>query len=212
MFTLTERPSARPIVYVDDDPDRRDLFARWFGRDFEVIAVADTPSAVAVLETRDIGVLVGSEDVLRIARERSPRTVRIIVSVDVDRILRVLDDGLAARHIIEPWDEAHVTQVLRWACEQSQRVADLRMWLHDLRTPLTTILANAEHLELLAGGAPGLRGAIARTTIADEHRDELLQILEDLLPIAEDLASATFDIEQVIEQLQALLPGATAAK
>jgi signal transduction histidine kinase len=200
------------ILFVDGDGNRREAFAQSFGRDFEVVTVADAASALALLETREVTALIADDELLRRARERYPRTVRIVVDADVEHILRVLDDGLAARHIIEPWDEAHVAQVLRWAHVQWQRVADLRMWLHDLRTPLTTVLANAEHLELLADGVPALRAAIERSTMTDEHRDELLQILDDLLPVAEDLASVTSDINAVIEQLQTLLPGSAAAK
>jgi DNA-binding NtrC family response regulator len=198
-------------VYVDDDASGRVVFEQTCGREFDVVTVADAASALAVLEARDAAVLLadlqmpgrGGEDLLCIARERHPRTIRIAITAcaDADRILRALGEGLVARHVVKPWQPAVLGQVVREACETWSLGGDVRMWLHDLRTPLTAILANAENLEMLAQSAPALRAAVERAAMESENRRVLFSILDELLPIAQDLAAATADLEQLIERL-----------
>ncbi len=219
---MVQRVSAL-VLYVDDDRSNRIVFEQSFGREFEVITVPDAPAALSLLESREAAVLLtdmqmpgmSGEELLRIARERHPRTVRIVVTAysDVDRILRALNDGLVARYIIKPWERAELAQVLRWACEAwalsdadtlQQRLASserIASTVHDLRTPLTAILANAEHLQLLAASVPGLREALTNVALAPERRRELSLILDELGPIATDLAAAGQQINRLADRL-----------
>lgn len=63
------------------------------------------------------------------------------------------------------------------------------------------ILANAEHLEMLAEAAPALRHALEGVPLEPLHRRELSMILEDLGPIARDLKSAMRSIRELIDRL-----------
>lgn len=211
------------VLYVDDDRNNRIVFEQSFGREFEVVTVPDAAAALALLETREPAVLLtdmqmpglSGEELLRIARERYPRTIRIVVTAysDVDRILRALNEGLVARYIIKPWERRELAQVLRWGCEAwalsdagalRQRLADterVASTVHDLKTPLTAILANAEHLEALAANVPALRAALAAVTLAPERRRELALIFDELEPIAGDLVTAGRQIHRLVDQL-----------
>lgn len=216
------------VLYVDDDRSSRIVFEQSFGRDFEVMTAPDARAALALLESHEVAVLLtdvqmpglSGEELLRIARERHPRAIRIVVTAysDVDRILRALNEGLVARYIIKPWERAELAQVLRWGCEAwglaetgalRQRLAEtdrVAATIHDLKTPLTAILANAEHLELLAASAPALRAALAVVPLAPERRRELSLILDELGPIAGDVTTAGRQIHRLVDQL---LPTAT---
>ena len=73
--------------------------------------------------------------------------------------------------------------------------------LHDLKSPLMTILANAEHLDDLSDGVPALVEALAHVPLAPEQRRLLTAILDDLYPISEELTTATRRLAQLVEQL-----------
>jgi signal transduction histidine kinase len=226
--STTPPPTSPLVIYVEDDHSNRVVFEQSFGREFQVLTVPDGPSALALLETREAAVLLtdmqmpglSGEELLRITRERHPRTIRIMVTAysDVDRILRALNEGLVARYIIKPWERAEIVQVLRWACEawslvgdattlhhhlvETERLATAASSLvHDLRSPLMSILANAEHLEHRARGVAELREAVAKTGLAPRYQRELDLILEDVLPIAKDLVTAGQQLEALINRL-----------
>lgn len=223
-------PPGTPLVlYVEDDRNNRIVFEQSFGREFEVVTVEDGPSALALLETREAAVLLtdmqmpglSGEELLRIARERHPRTIRIVVTAhsDVDRILRALNEGLVARYIIKPWERAEIAQVLRWACEawemsadtaklherlaESERIVTIASSLvHDLRTPLMAILANAEHLQTLSTCVPALREALEKVSLPEDRRRDLFQIFDDLGPVAKDIVVSTRQLGELVDRLQ----------
>jgi signal transduction histidine kinase len=232
----TERPL---VLYVDDELSNRVVFEQSFGREFDVVTVADGAAALALLETREAAVLLtdmqmpelSGEELLRIAKERHPRTIRVVVTAysDIDRILRALNEGLVARYIIKPWERTEIVQVLRWACEAWSLSADAAQLhhrlveterlvttastlVHDLKTPLMTILSNAQHLEDLSTDVPQLRAALAELPLAARHRRLLDLILDDLKPISEELVSATERLDEMIERLHPFpdaVPGVT---
>ncbi|HEX5061591.1 MAG TPA: hybrid sensor histidine kinase/response regulator [Kofleriaceae bacterium] len=221
----------RPLVlYADDEANNRIVFAQSFGNQFDVITVPDGAAALALLETREAAVLVtdmrmeglSGEELLRIAKDRHPRTIRIVVTAysDIDRILRALNEGLVARYIIKPWEHAEITQVLRWACEawslstnaaalhnrlaETERlVASASSFVHDVKSPIMSLLANTDHLHELAGDVPALRAALAAVPLADEHRRALAFILDELLPISEEMQTSTRRIQELVETVAA---------
>src|SRR5262245_56483654 len=115
------------VLYVDDERANRVVFEQSLASEFEIQTVADAAAALAVLDQRDVAVLVtdmrmpkmNGEELLRIAKERAPQTIRIVVTAysDVDPILRAINEGLVARYIIRPWVRTELVQVLRWAIE-----------------------------------------------------------------------------------------------
>ena len=226
---------ARPLVlYVDDERANRIVFEQSLGPDFRIVAVADGPKALEILDAQDVAVLVTDmrmpgmtgEELLRIAKERKPTTIRMVVTAysDVDPILRAINEGLVARYIIKPWIRAELVQVLRWAIEawtfsrdsmalhtrlmETERLATLGsiagMLVHDLKQPLMSLLINVEHLRELAKAAPTLQDALTRTPLAPEERSRLAGLVDDLDPLTSDLKISATHLSSLIDGLREL--------
>ena len=174
-----------------------------------------------MVQSREVAVFVtalrgvDADALLREVQARSPRSFRIVTSVqdDIDHMLNLRDDGIVASYLVSPWCEDELHQLVRWACDawtlggdivalpRAQTRAEPADLLHDLKSPLMTMLANAEHLEELSTSVPTLTEALAHVPLAAEHRRLLAQILDDLLRIAEELTTATRRLAQIAEQL-----------
>ena len=222
------------MLYVDDERSNRVVFEQSLGADFHVLSVADGHAALAVMDERPVAVLVTDmrmpkmtgEELLRIAKERHPRTIRIVVTAyaDIDPILRAINEGLVARYIIKPWQHTELVQILRWACEawafahdsaslhhrllQVERLATLgnmaTSLVHDLKTPLMSILANAEHLGELAKSTALIREAVERMALPAQQRRELVLMIEDIGPVAEDLKTSTWHLDELVNRIRSL--------
>ena len=200
---------ARPLVlYVDDELGNRVVFEQSLASEFNIRSVPDGPAALAVLEQEEVAVVVtdmrmpkmSGEELLRIVKEKYPRTVRIVLTAysDIDPILRAINEGLVARYIVKPWQREEVVQVLRWGVEawnfgkdavelqrrliETERLATIgrfaSMFVHDLRTPLSSALLNLGMIgEQLV---PQLRDAIADAPLDARTHDELSTIVEEI--------------------------------
>jgi signal transduction histidine kinase len=230
---VTAEPQAL-VLYVDDERSNRVVFEQSLGKDFQVVSVADGHAALELMEQRTVAVLVTDmrmpgmtgEELLRIAKERHPQTIRIVITAyaDIDPILRAIHEGLVVRYIIKPWQRTELVQILRWACEawsfahdsaslhhrllQVERLATLgniaSALVHDLKTPLMSILANAEHLGELAKSSALLREALERMTMPPYQRRELVGMIEDLGPISEDLKTSTWHLDELVNRIRNL--------
>lgn len=208
------------MLYVDDKHDSRLAFARAFGDDLEIATAQDATSALAVLELREIAVVVtnlniqglSGDDLLRIMRGVYPRTRRIAIGSerDIEELARSLEDGLVAHYFIEPWQPSAVAKVLRSECAGWSPVRDpvrpKREWLHHLRSVVMTILANTEHLEVLGEAAAPLRDPLlAGAPLDPSQRRELSLLLAELAPIARDLSTTTRELRDMLEELPSRL-------
>jgi len=232
---VTEPQPPRPLVlYVDDERSNRVVFEQSLGTEFDVVSAADGATALAIMDERTIAVLVtdmrmpgmSGEELLRIAKERHPRAIRIVITAysDIDPILRAINEGLVVRYIIKPWQRTELVQILRWACEawtfshdsaslhqrllQVERLATLgniaSALVHDLKTPLMSILANAEHLGELAKSTPLLREALERMPLPAAQRRELVAMVEDIGPVSEDLKTSTWHLDELVNRIRSL--------
>ncbi len=208
---MAEPPPPRPgplVLYVDDEFGNRVVFEQSLMSEFVIRTCPDAASALRFLDEFDVAVLVtdmrmptmSGDDLLRIAKEKYPRTVRIVITAytDVDPILRAINEGLVARYLIKPWQHEELVQVLRWAVEawnfgkdavelqrrllETERLATIgrfaSMFVHDLRTPLTSALLNlGVMLEQLA---PHLRDVLANSTLDPVDYQQALQLLDDM--------------------------------
>jgi signal transduction histidine kinase len=197
------------VLYVDDERANRIVFEQSLATEFQIVSVEDGPAALKVLEQRsDVAVVVtdmrmpkmSGEDLLRIVKEKYPRTVRIVITAysDIDPILRAINEGLVARYIVKPWQREEVIQVLRWGVEawnfgkdavelqrrliETERLATIgrfaSMFVHDLRTPLSSALLNLGMIgEQIV---PQLRDAISDADLDPAVHDQLGVIVEEL--------------------------------
>ncbi len=220
------------VIYVDDERPNRIVFEQSF-TEFNVKAVSDGAAALELLETNDAAVLVtdmrmpgmSGEELLRIAKEKYPRTIRIVITAysDVSPILRAVNEGLVARYIVKPWTRNEVAQVLRWACEawtfgrdsaalhqrllETERLATLGsmagMLVHDLKQPLMSLLINIDYLRELADAAPLLREAIAQhQSLPTEKKHRLDEVVGELDSLTTDLKTSAVHLSDLVNSLR----------
>ena len=219
------------VLYVDDERGNRVVFEQSLHADFNVKTAADAQEALEILEAQEVAVIVtdmrmptmSGEELLRIAKERWPQAIRMVVTAysDIDPILRAINEGLVARYIIKPWVRAELSQVLRWATEfwllarnsheihrrllETERLATLgsvsSMLVHDLKQPLMSLAVNVELLKELADLAPLLRSSLGDVNTPGTHAKGKRRAVEML----DELPQMTDDIKTSIEHLNELI-------
>ncbi|HEY0251850.1 MAG TPA: hybrid sensor histidine kinase/response regulator [Kofleriaceae bacterium] len=223
-------PSAPLVLYVDDERGNRVVFEQSLNQDFRIKTAADAQSAIELLEREEVAVLVtdmrmptmSGEELLRIAKERWPQTIRMVVTAfsDIDPILRAINEGLVARYIIKPWVRTELGQVLRWATEayalsrnsaaihrrllETERLATLgsvsSMLVHDLKQPLMSLAVNTELLRELADLAPMLRAALGTVDTRDKRR--AAEMLDEMPQMTDDIKTSIEHLNELISSLR----------
>jgi signal transduction histidine kinase len=218
------------VLYVDDERGNRVVFETSMKAEFNLKVAADPEEALRVLEGNDVAVIVtdmrmptmSGEELLRIAKERWPQAIRMVVTAysDIDPILRAINDGLVARYIIKPWVRTELMQVLRWATEawvmsrdnaavhrrlmETERLATLGsisgMLVHDLKQPLMSLAVNAELLRELAEYAPVLRQALEHVSVP--NRSSLVEMIDELGQVTEDIKTSIDHLNTLISSLR----------
>jgi signal transduction histidine kinase len=228
---MSETPRNEPLVlYVDDERGNRVVFEQSMNVDFNVKVAADPQTALEILASEEVAVLVtdmrmptmSGEELLRIAKERWPQTIRMVVTAfsDVDPILRAINEGLVARYIIKPWVRAELSQVLRWATEawllgrnsaaihrrllETERLATLGsvsgMLVHDLKQPLMSLAVNVELLRELADMSPMLRAGLGAPDTKDKRR--AIEMLDELPQMTDDIKTSIEHLNELITSLR----------
>jgi response regulator RpfG family c-di-GMP phosphodiesterase len=213
---------------IDLDAERRLALEQCAACDLEIVPVASGAAALTALASYDVAVLVtamrgiDAEALLRTASERWPSTFRIVTSeqADIDRMLAWRDEGLASSYLVSPWRDTELAQLVRWGFEAwTLTKGDIHRkpsstLVHDLKSPLMTILANADHLQTLAEIAPMLRALIESSALTPEERRPLHQLADDLQPMSEEIAIAVRRITHMLDQAHetSALPRRTRAK
>jgi two-component system, NtrC family, sensor kinase len=190
--------SAPIVLYVDDELPNRVVFEQCFNPYVPIVTVDGGRAALEVLAQRDVGVVVtdmrmpdmSGDELLRIVKEKHPRTVRMVATAyaDIDPIVRSINEGLVSRYILKPWQNEEVVRCLRWGIEawwfgrdaeelkrrliETERLATLgtfsAMFSHDVRTPLTSALISHNLVEL--DSVPRLRALLAELPLAADQR------------------------------------------
>jgi signal transduction histidine kinase len=221
------------VLYVDDDRTNRIVFAQSLG-EFNVQTAPDGKIALELMAQIEVAVLVtdmrmpgmSGEELLRIAKERHPQTIRMVVTAysDIEPILRAINEGLVARYILKPWDRSELMQVLRWACElwtfgrdsaelhrrllETERLVTLGsiagMLVHDLKQPLMSLIVNIESLREMGKAAPVIVRALEEAELPYVTRDRLIAQINDLDGLATDLRASADHLNEMINGLREL--------
>lgn len=224
--------TTRYILYIDDEKANRVVFEQSLAAEFPIVTAPDGETALGILETHDVAVVVtdmrmphmNGEEVLRVVKERWPDIIRIVVTAyaDIDPILRAINEGLVARYIIKPWVRAEFVQVLRWALEAStlgrdsaeihrrlletERLATLgsisALLVHDLKQPLASLMGNIELLAPLRDLAPVLRDALPAANVDPKTRRIAAARLDEVGGILADMQTAVELLSSMISQLR----------
>jgi two-component system sensor histidine kinase/response regulator len=224
-------PGKGPLVlYVDDERGNRVVFETSMKAEFNIRVASEPAEALQILESTDVAVIVtdmrmptmSGEELLRIAKERWPQTIRMVVTAysDIEPILRAINEGLVARYIIKPWVRTELMQVLRWATEawalsrdsaavhrrllETERLATLGsisgMLVHDLKQPLMSLAVNAELLKELADFAPVMRQALE--SISVPNRAHLVEMIDELGQVTDDIKTSIDHLNTLISSLR----------
>src|SRR5882757_5248473 len=117
-----------PILVVDDEQDNLDAFRFNFRKTFDIVTASGGAEALAVLEDKEVAVVVTDQrmprmtgvELLREVRVRQPEAVGIILTAftDVDVLIEAINVGQVYRYITKPWDAKEVRGVLQYAIER----------------------------------------------------------------------------------------------
>jgi response regulator RpfG family c-di-GMP phosphodiesterase len=154
---VTDDPRPR-ILCVDDDHHLLDGLARTLRRSFDVSVAASGPDGLALIEASEPFAVIVSDmrmpamdgaAFLRHARERSPLSVRILLTgqAELADAVRAVNDGAIFRFLTKPCEHDALMRALDAAVEQYQLVnAERRLLeetLHGSIKALTEVLAMA---------------------------------------------------------------------
>src|SRR5688572_1693533 len=102
-------PGSPLVLYVDDERPNRIVFESSLKSEFQIKTAADAKAALAIMDSEDVAVLVSDIrmpeidglELLRIAKDKHPTTLRMVITAfsDADPILRALNEGLVVRYI-----------------------------------------------------------------------------------------------------------------
>jgi two-component system sensor histidine kinase/response regulator len=209
------------VLYVDDERANRIVFEQSLKSDFLIKTVDGAKAALEHLESNEVAVLVtdirmpevDGLELLRIAKEKYPTTLRMVITAfsDVDPILRAINEGLVARYIVKPWHREELIQVLRWATElwsfgkdsaellrrllETERLASLgglaALYVHDLKTPIMVVNNTLDELRAVAEAVPALHAAIEQAPIDERVKARLLQKVDDTPELVQDAKQAS---------------------
>ena len=231
-MTADAAPEVRPLVlYVDDERANRVVFEAALGSEFRITSASGAKAALELMATQEVAVLVSDIrmpevdglELLRIAKERHPTTLRMVITAfsDIDPILRAINEGLVARYIVKPWDRDELVQVLRWATElwtfgkdsaqllrrllETERLASLgglaALYVHDLKTPIMVVNNTLDELHAVADAVPELRKAIEQAPIDERLKTRLLQKVDDTPELVQDAKQASEFIGGMVKGL-----------
>lgn len=231
MVESSESRNAPLVLYVDDERANRVVFEQSLKSEFSIKTVADARSALEVLASEEVAVLVSDIrmpevdglELLRIAKDKHPNTLRMVITAysDVDPILRAINEGLVARYIVKPWHREELIQVLRWATElwtfgkdsaqllrrmlETERLASLgglaALYVHDLKTPIMVVNNTLDELRAVAEAVPALHAAIEQAPIDARVKARLLQKVADAPELVQDAKQASDFIGDLVKGL-----------
>ncbi|HZA14692.1 MAG TPA: response regulator, partial [Myxococcaceae bacterium] len=118
------------LLFVDDEPDVREILARTFEEQFDVLTAASAEEALAVLRQRSVDVLItdqkmpgmtGIELVAQAREERFDVTAILLTGYSQpEDLLAAINKGQVFRYVTKPWDLNDLKITVRNAVEVTQ--------------------------------------------------------------------------------------------
>ena len=132
-----------PIVFVDDEPDQRQVFRLNYRRDFDLRLAESGQEALEMLRECEPAVLLTDQrmpgmtgvELLEQAKTLRPDTVRIVVTAykDAESILDAVNKGDVARYVVKPWNVEEMRITIRRAIERFMLVKDRQRLIEQLK-------------------------------------------------------------------------------
>ncbi len=166
--TGTAFTRAWPVLYVDDEPGNLLPFTLQFRDEFEILTADSGSSALEVLESSPVAVLLTDHrmpgmtgvDLCERVRDRWPDVLRLLVTAYSDQQIAIdaINRGGVLRYITKPWKPDEVRQILRGAIAR----ASLERTVRKLRTAIM----DKERLVALTAVRARLIQDLARTNVS----------------------------------------------
>jgi response regulator RpfG family c-di-GMP phosphodiesterase len=168
------------ILLVDDEPHVLEALEDLLVHDFDVVTAASGEEAVAILEARDVAVVVadqrmprmsGSALLVRAAQVR-PDATRILLTgySDLEAVVHAINEGSIYHYAIKPWDPDDLLEVLRRAVERHELIVENRRLVGELAAPSPEMDARA----VLGQRASGVESALLK-----RDNERLRRVLDD---------------------------------
>ncbi|MEW5818995.1 MAG: HD domain-containing phosphohydrolase [Cyanobacteriota bacterium] len=154
------QPIKHIVLAVDDEVHALKLFQRSFRKEYDVITTSDPQEAIDIIMNKkdDLAAILCDQmmpkvkgvEVLRVARDLSPNTIRIMVTafIDTNVLMECINDCEAYCYILKPWDASELGVVLKQALLFRERDLKNKLIVNDLRDLLFgTIGAICEALD-----------------------------------------------------------------
>lgn len=124
--------SRKGILLVDDEPMALKYFSKSFGQRFRVYSANSAQEALEILEKHrdEIGVIVTDQrmpestgvELLKVVRDRYPRTVRILTTAysEMDTLVEAINTGAVYSFVSKPWVAEELERTLSNALAHHQ--------------------------------------------------------------------------------------------
>ncbi|MEZ6189399.1 MAG: sigma-54 dependent transcriptional regulator [Planctomycetota bacterium] len=132
-----------PVIFVDDEPDQRQVFRLNYRRDFDLRLAESGQQALELLSELEPAVLLTDQrmpgmtgvELLERAKTLRPDTVRIVVTAykDAESILDAVNKGDVSRYVVKPWNVEEMRITIRRAIERFVLVKDRQRLIHQLQ-------------------------------------------------------------------------------
>jgi signal transduction histidine kinase len=209
------------ILYVDDDQSNLVVLKATCAGELNVITASSGAEGLEILSHEEVAVLLVDQrmpgmtgvEVLEVARELYPDTVRILITAftDLTEAIAAINRGHIRRYLRKPWEPGELKAALREGVEIYQtrrKITELETRLietertyalgvvaagvaHELRNPLAALGMNLELARMRVGA---IRGSVEAGQMVD-------------VTVIESLASALQKIETAADTAQKITEG-----
>lgn len=158
LSTLNVQTQERTILLVDDEENILSALRRVLRRDgYRILCAGSGQAGLDILATEKVDLIMSDQrmpnmtgtEFLRIARNTSPDSVRIVLSgyTDLQSVTDAINEGAVYKFLTKPWDD----EILRLSVKEALRhkwVQDENRMLHGMLLEVNEELAEANrHLE-----------------------------------------------------------------
>ena len=218
---MSNQVQSEVVLYIDDDEANLTVFEAAFGAEFNVVVAPSAAIGLELLERHEVAVLLVDQrmpkmtgtEVAEIAREKSPDTIRYLITAyaDLAAAVAAINRGQIRRYLHKPWNPVELRAALSEGLDyyrSRRRIAELERRMmsveriyglgvvaasiaHELRNPMSVVCATlpmvGDDLEEVAA------------SLGDDAAARLRQIRADVTA-AYDAAIAAVDIMRGIER------------
>ncbi len=210
---------SKPTILLIDDEERivRSLRMLFFVG-YNVRVTTDPHEAIRILREERVHVIVSDQrmpvmqgsELLRIARETSPATMRILLTgySDLGASIASVNEGEVFRYLMKPWDAAEVKKVVAEAAAIAE--ASFAVQLHTevsvemLTKPRVLIMDNDESTAKTVHETLGDRCEIIWAADAQHAMEELAK--QDVSVVVSDLVLGETNVGYILKTIKQLNP------